>query len=117
MQKKIKLLYFIDGFFAGGKERQFIEILRHLDREIYTIGIVTFNKDLFYTETAKALADYFIEIDKTKKLKPFISVWKPINKFKPDIIHTWDYLSSLYVYLPSRIRRIKFINGSIQDLS
>lgn len=116
MQKKIKLLYFIDGFFAGGKERQFIEILRHLDREIYTIGIVTFNKDLFYTETAKALADYFIEIDKTKKLKPFISVWKPINKFKPDIIHTWDYLSSLYVYLPSRIRRIKFINGSIQDV-
>jgi glycosyltransferase involved in cell wall biosynthesis len=116
MEKKIKILYFLDGLYSGGKERQFIEILKLLDRQTYTIGIVTFNKNLFYTETAKKLSDFFVELDKTNRAKPFFSVWKPIKEFKPDIIHSWDYMSSAYVYLPSRIKRIKFIDNSIQDV-
>jgi glycosyltransferase involved in cell wall biosynthesis len=116
MEKKIKILYFIDGLYPGGKERQFIEILKLLDRQTYTIGIVTFNKNLFYSETAKKLSDYFVEIDKFNRFNPFLSVWKPIKEFKPDIIHTWDYLSSTYIFLPSRIKRIKFIDNSIQDV-
>jgi len=115
-KKKIKILYVIDGLFQGGKERQFIEILKGLDREVFTIGIVTFNKNLFYTEQAKELSDYFIELDKIKnKMKPFFSIWTCFSDFEPDIIHTWDYLSSLYIYLPSKIKKVKFINGSIRD--
>jgi len=116
MENKIRILYFIDGLYPGGKERQFIEILKLLDRQTYTIGIVTFNKNLFYSETAKKLSDFFVEIDKSNRIKPFSTVWRPIREFKPDIIHTWDYLSSAYVYLPSRFRRIKFIDNSIQDV-
>ena len=115
-KNKIKILYIIDGLFQGGKERQFIEILKGLDRDKFSIGIVTFNKDLFYTEQAKELSDYFIEIDKSKnKFKPFFSIWTCFSDFKPDIVHTWDYLSSLYIYLPSKLKSVKFINGSIRD--
>ncbi len=115
-KNKIKILYIIDGLFQGGKERQFIEILKGLDRKKFTIGIVTFNKNLFYTTQAKELSDYFIEIDKYRnKFKPFFSIWTCFSDFKPDIVHTWDYLSSLYIYLPSKLKAVKFINGSIRD--
>lgn len=114
--KRIHILYLIDGLFAGGKERQFIELLKGIDRTEFKVGIVTFNKELFYTAKAKELSDYFVELDKTKnKFKPFITIWKCFKEFKPDIIHTWDYLSSLYGYLPSRVKGVKFINGSIRD--
>jgi len=115
-KKKIKILYIIDGLYQGGKERQFIEILKGLDTELFTIGIVTFNKNLYYTEQAKKLSDYFVEIDKSKnKLNPFFSIWTCFSDFEPDIVHTWDYLSSLYIYLPSKLKSVKFINGSIRD--
>ncbi len=114
--KKIHILYLIDGLYPGGKERQFIEILKGLNREEFKIGIVTFNKNKFYTYQAKELSDYFIELDKTSnKFKPFVSIWKCFSQFKPDIIHTWDYLSSMYGYLPSRFHGVKFVNGSIRD--
>ncbi len=114
--EKINILYVIDGLLPGGKERQFIEILKGIDRNQFKIGIVTFNKNHFYTEKAKELSDYFVELDKTKnKFKPFLSIWRCFREFKPNIVHTWDYLSSLYVYFPSLLKKVKFINGSIRD--
>lgn len=115
--EKIKILYLIDGLFPGGKERQFIEILKNLDRKVYQIGIITFNRNLFYTEQAKQLSEYFIELDKSKnKFKPFLSIWKHFKHFKPDIVHSWDYLSSMYAYFPLKRYGAKFINASIQDV-
>ncbi len=115
--EKIKILYVIDGLFPGGKERQFIELLKNLNRADYQIGIITFNKNLFYTEQAKKLTDYFVELDKSKnKFKPFSSIWKHFKHFKPDIVHSWDYLSSMYAYFPLKRYKAKFINASIQDV-
>jgi len=114
--KKINVLYVIDGLLPGGKERQFIEILKGIDRSLFKIGIVTFNKNHFYTEKAKELSDYFVELDKSKnKFRPFLSIWRCFKEFNPSIVHTWDYLSSMYVYLPSKIKGVKYINGSIRD--
>jgi len=114
--KKTHILYVIDGLFPGGKERQFIEILKGLDKEKFKIGLVTFNKNLFYTEQAKSLSGYFVELDKkANKFKPFVTIWSCFKEFKPDIVHTWDYLSSLFVYFPAKFYSAKFINGSIRD--
>lgn len=114
--KRINILYVIDGLFQGGKERQFIEILKGLDKDKFRIGIVTFNKNLFYTDQAKLLSEYFVELDKkTNKFKPFFTIWACFRAFKPDIVHTWDYLSSLFVYFPIKLCSAKFINGSIRD--
>lgn len=116
-RNKIRILYLIDGLYPGGKERQFIEILKYLNRDEYHIGIITFNKALFYQEEAKRLADYFVEIDKKEgKFKPFFRIGKYFKEFKPDIVHTWDYLSSMYGYVPTKRYKAHFINNSIQDV-
>lgn len=113
----IRLLFVIDGLGHGGKERQLIEILRGLDSSAIESGIISFNKDGHYSPEAKNLTqgNYF-EIDKKKsKISPFIEVNKIISNIKPDIVHTWDTMSSMYAYPAARLNGCKFIDGSIRD--
>ena len=44
MQKKIKVLFFIDGFLTGGKERRLLELLRILHDMIdYKVAVIHSN--------------------------------------------------------------------------
>jgi len=109
-------LYVIDCLNAGGKERQLVEILKNLDKNKFKIGVITLNKNQFYTETVKKLTEYFCELDKYhNKVKPLFNIRKCFNEFKPDIVHTFDSLSSFYSYRVSKKYNSIFINGSIQD--
>ena len=40
--KKIKILYLIDELQRGGKERQFVELIRGLNKDIFEIHTITF---------------------------------------------------------------------------
>jgi len=112
----LAILFIVDGLYGGGKERQLVEIIKSLKSRDCKIGVITFNKNLHYTEVVKKQVDYFVELKKRPtRLEPFITAWRPIMRFKPDIIHTWDGISSVYAFLPARILNIKFVNGSIRD--
>lgn len=113
----IRILFIIDGLKPGGKERQLVEIIKVLSQnKNYCIGVITFNKNQHYSSFIKENTDFFSELNKKlNPFLPFISIWKPINDFKPNIIHTWDSLSSLYSFLPCRSLGIKFVDGSIRD--
>lgn len=113
----LKILYVIDGLHGGGKERQLVEILKALtgSSEI-TTGVITFNKNKHYSETVSELVPFFVELKKRPtRLEPLFSIWHHIDTFKPDIIHTWDSLSSFYSWLPCKFFNIKLIDGSIRD--
>lgn len=111
----IRILYIIDTLGPGGKERQLVEILRGLDKSRFKASVVTFNPGEFYAERVKELTENFIELEKKNKLKPAQLVFSIIEKLKPDIIHTFDILSSFYAYLPAKKYRVKVLNNSIQD--
>jgi glycosyltransferase involved in cell wall biosynthesis len=112
-----RILYIVDGLHGGGKERQLIETLKVLQiRQDKITGIITFNKRQHYSATAKDLVSFFVELSKRPtRLEPLFTIWKHIIRFKPDIIHTWDSLSSFYVWFPCKILGIMLIDGSIRD--
>ena len=116
LNKKIKILYASDGLGNGGKERQLIETIKNLDRNLFEIGLITFNSNQYYSKLSKQISDYFIVFKKDKSVfEPFISVFEAFERFKPDIVHSYDLLSSLYTFLPSKIYNSKIVNASIQD--
>ena len=116
MNKRIKILYIIDGLHGGGKERQLVEIIKYIPRTQYKIGVITFNKNKHYSEFVKNNVDFFIELRKRPtRLEPLFTIWKYILSFRPNFIHTWDSLSSFYSWIPARILGIKLIDGSIRD--
>lgn len=117
MKDNINILFISDGLSTGGKERQLAEIIKSINKkENYRTGIITFNREQHFSEYIKSNVHYFKELKKRPtRLEPFFSIWIHIRRFKPDIIHTWDSLSSMYTYLPARIFTIKFIDGSVRD--
>lgn len=116
MQNKISILFIIDGLRGGGKERQLVEILRSFDKSRFKIGVVTFNDNQHYSKQVALLANYFRFISKQPThFEPLFCIWKCYREFKPDIVHTWDSLSSFYSYIPSKFFRVKIIDGSIRD--
>ncbi len=113
----MNILFVIDGLHGGGKERQLVEIIKLLSaNNKYIIGVVTFNKNKHYTEFVRKNVYYFKELSKRPtRFEPFFSIWNCFKEFKPDIVHTWDSLSSMYSFLPINFFKIKFIDGSIRD--
>jgi len=111
-------LYASDGLGNGGKERQLIETIRNLDLNKFRIGLIAFNSNQYYSELAKRIAEYYSVFIKDKSvIEPFFTVFEAFERFKPDIVHSYDLLSSVYTYFPSKIYKAKIINASIQDSS
>lgn len=116
MSERIRILFVTDGLGNGGKERQIIETLRNIDRRIFSPGVLTFNDNQHYTKTASGTADYFEVIRKDNNVfNPFFSIFNTYERFKPDVTHSFDIISALYSYLPSKLYGSKIVNGSIQD--
>jgi glycosyltransferase involved in cell wall biosynthesis len=114
--KPIHVLYVTDGLAAGGKERQLLELIKNLDKKEFACGVITFNSHQHYSAQAKDRCDRYWELKKRPtRLEPLYSIWKCFREFKPDIVQTWDSLSSFYAYLPCKAHHIPLIDGSIRD--
>lgn len=112
----IKVIFIVDGLYGGGKERQLVELINGLSGTIFSVGVITFSKHQHYSEVVQNMVEYFWVLHKRpNKLAPFFSIWRCFAEFHPDIVHTWDSLSSLYAYLPAKKFRCKLIDGSIRD--
>jgi len=112
----IRILFIIDGLRPGGKERQMVEIIKNIDPTQFTIGVVTFNSKQHYSLQASEYSSFYKEIKKRPtRLEPLFTMWSCFNDFKPDVVHTWDALSSFYAYLPCKYYKIPVINGSVRD--
>jgi len=116
LAKRIKILYATDGLGNGGKERQLIETIKHINKCKFEIGVITFNSNQYYSDQVKLISEYYTTYTKEKNiLNPFFSIFESFEIFKPDIVHSYDLLSSMYTYIPSKIYRSKILNASIQD--
>jgi len=116
MQSTIRVLHISGGLGPGGKERQMTELIRNFNGSRFIMGVLTFGKNQHYSSTAKEYSSYFRELTKRPtRLEPFFTIWKCYSEFRPDIVHTWDSLSSMYAWLPCKYHKIKLIDGSIRD--
>lgn len=114
----MNILFLFDTLRRGGKERQFVELIRGLNKSRYKVHTIVLEKRPDgYDDIVKELSynfeyklrrfrwDIFLIFD-------FIKYCKMHNI---DIIMVWDGMSAFYAYFISLFTRIKFINYSIQD--
>jgi glycosyltransferase involved in cell wall biosynthesis len=114
----MKILFLIDEICVGGKERRMIELIKGLlSTGGYEITLVYFTPGIGYPYLLD-MPIRLLELKRTTKkdLSIFSKLYRLIRNFKPDVIHSWGSMSSIYV-LPSVLlyRRAKFINGIIAD--
>lgn len=116
-QKEIKVFFFIDAFNAGGKERRLVELIKGLKlRPEIKFELVVMSDKIHYQEIFDQNVKLHYIVRKSKKdLSVFRKVYKLCKKEKPDCIHCWDSMTSIYVIPTVRLLNIKYINGMVVD--
>lgn len=113
----MKILFFIDGLMPGGKERRFVELLKGLSHHKNIIfEAILMNEDVHYKEIFQLNIKIHYLIRKIKEDPTiFFKFYKICSKFKPDVIHSWNPMTSLYALPVAKLLKIKLIDGRITD--
>ena len=112
----MKVLFFIDSLRAGGKERQLVELLKGLSLvKDCKCELAVMDKNVHY-DTVKLLDIKVHYLIRRIKKDPLIllKLYKIFKEFKPDIIHTWDYMTTFYSIPIAKMLKTKILNGSIR---
>jgi len=110
----VKVLMATHSLEAGGAERQLALLAVALCKEI-ELKVWTFGGGPF----ADVLRDKGIDVLVHEKkgrfdLRPGLSLIHTILNFRPDIIHSWSWLASLYCVATAKLLHIPIIDGQIR---
>ena len=100
-----KILFFIEGLEGGGKERRFLELIQYLKNNTsLKIKIVLTNENIHYNYAYNLGIPIILFKRRWFKKDPFIffRFYRIAREFKPDIIHTWGGMTTIYA-IPSKI--------------
>ncbi len=102
----------------GGKERRLLELLRYFDSQDNVKIMLILLKDIVDYPLAQQLNNTEIVIYKRKIKKDpsiFFRIYKLVKRFKPDIIHSWGAMPSVYVSPISFFQKIPLLNAMVAD--
>ena len=111
----MKISFLINSLGTGGKERQLLYLLQSLS-ESCSVQLLVFSEDISFIKEVNELPLQFVTFNKSRRtsVNTLISIYKTLNEFKPDIIHTWDNLPHCLALPYMMAHRPKVINGSIR---
>lgn len=113
----MKILFVIDTLASGGKERRLTELLKALKliRGV-EFELVIMSENIHYREVLDLDINVHSVLRKSKKdLSVFGRIYKLARMFNPDIIHTWDSMTSVYVAPVCKLLHCKMVNGMVID--
>ena len=108
----MKILQIIDTLRSGGKERQLVEVLKFLSGidEIES-ELIVMSDDIHYDYLEYLNIKTYPVIRKSKKdLSVFLQFYRIFKESRPDIIHSWSSMCSVYAVFAAKILGIKFVN-------
>lgn len=116
----MRVCYIINGLRPGGKERQLLELIKGLINQSFLypeqIMVISFYKNGGLDDVFEKLRVQIKYTPRTFKKDIFLifKLYKIVKEFKPDIVHTWDSMTSFYAALLKFFRNFIFIDGSIR---
>ena len=113
----MKILFFIDSFPAGGKERRLTELMKGIKLKTnIEFELVVMSNEIHYKEVFHLGIKIHYLIRKTKKdLFVFHKFYKICKQFNPDIVHCWDNMTAIYSIPACKLLNIKLVNGMVVD--
>jgi len=113
----MRILMAIDNLRSGGKERRMVELLKGLNRrKNVVVRLLVLSEDIHYTEIKNLGIEIICLVRRYQKdLGMFYRIYQEVKRFKPDIIHSWETMTSVYITPSAAILDFKFINAIIAD--
>ncbi len=112
-----RIIQIIDTLDSGGKERQFVELLKGLTKSSEVeCELIIMSETIHYTDLFKLGIPVHTLIRKSKKdPRIFISLFQLIRRFQPDILHSWSSMCSVYALPVVILQRTRFVNGFLRN--
>lgn len=113
----MRIIYFIDGLIAGGRERRLVELMKGIKSGLkIEFELVIMNPEIHYQQVFDlGIKIHYLNRAIKKDISGFYKFYKICKYFKPDIIHCWDSMTAIYSIPTSRLLNIKLINGMVTD--
>jgi glycosyltransferase involved in cell wall biosynthesis len=114
----MKILMVIDSLDKGGKERRMLELIKGLvkSNDHFEIFLVSLTDRVEYKYVYELPIRFEVLKRKFKKdlTIPF-KLKRIISDFKPDVIHSWSTMASIYLSVANLFTRIPMINAVLAD--
>jgi glycosyltransferase involved in cell wall biosynthesis len=115
---EMTILFLADNIGGGGKERRMLELIKSLSKiPSYKIILISLTDMGVGYDYMYDFPVTIIETDRNHRFttQPFFIIKNAIRKYKPDIVHSWGSMGSVYILPLLPFRKFKFINGIIAD--
>jgi glycosyltransferase involved in cell wall biosynthesis len=114
LRQRPRILHLVTSFEAGGTERQFVELLKRLDRERYDVRLAAIRKEgAFYEEIAAAYSEVpefrLTSFYNRNALKQLLRLRHFIKQESIEILHTHGFYDSLFGVIAGRLSDIPVI--------
>lgn len=114
----MKILMITESLIKGGKERRLIELLRYFsDHYQVEIELILLKDKIQYEEIHEIKNVNLHVFKRFIKKDPFIlfRILKLHRKIKPDLIHSWGTMPSVYTFLIAFFTRTPLLNAMISN--
>ena len=116
--KKINVIFFIQSLAIGGRERRLIESVKFLKKRKLVTAILVLMEDTFHFDNVSNYFDKIIILRKrrfNKDWRVFFEFLMICKNYKPDIIHTWGLMESIYAIPAKILIRKPLVTSMIAD--
>ncbi|MBI5915638.1 MAG: glycosyltransferase, partial [Bacteroidetes bacterium] len=109
----MKILMLNDSMVRGGRERRLIELLKGLAQfDDIECELLLLSDRVEYPEIYEMnIPIHILERKPAKDPRIFYRLVKLCRRIKPDVIHSWAMMSSVYALAPKIFLGTKFINA------
>ena len=113
----MKILLITDSLGKGGKERQILELLKGLQHyPKIELDLAIFSREISFPVIYEMGVPLHIFDRKPKKdPRVFWRFYKLCKQLRPDLIHSWGSMPTIYALPAAKKLKIKLINAMIQD--
>ena len=113
----MKILMVINCLCKGGRERRVLELIKGLKEKNkdFDIYLISLNPLIEYPMVYDLPIKFEIINKKSKDLGLIFKLRKIIKNFNPDVIHSWDVMSSAYLSAANIFINKKLVNGVIYN--
>jgi len=109
MAQRIRVLYVVNDFVAGGAERHLIELWRRLDRGAFEVTIACFRREGSFAAEAGAVGWPIVDLGMNRRiydaagLRGLLRLVTLIREFRPDVVHGYLFGPNLFAAIAGRL--------------
>ena len=111
---KMNVLLYKNSFRWGGAEKQIVLLANYLSQQMFHVIVAASIIDETLVQRLSKNVE-FVLLPEYGYLRSIVYLDKILKRYSIDVCHTWDFKSSLIGFLATRLRRAKFIDGSIRS--